>query len=92
MNDLNKKHFSENERGVSYNSYNLNSFRVVSNHHFEKNKLEKEVKLLSPRMILQSIEKCEKDDPKAKQQIKPRLLTAKLPSAFDVKYKRYVLV
>jgi hypothetical protein len=87
MNDINKKHFSENERGVSYNSYNLNSFRVVSNHHIEKNKYEKESKLLSPRMILQSVEKPDKDDFK-KQQIKPRLLTAKLPSAFDVKYKR----
>jgi len=88
MNDLNKKLFSENERGVSYNSYNLNSFRVVSNHHIEKNKLDKENKLLSPRIILQSVEKPDKDDLKSKQQIKPRLLTAKLPSAFDVKYKR----
>ena len=89
MNDLNKKNFLENEKASSYNSYNVNSFRVVSNHNYDKNKIEKE-KIISPRMILQSIEKSDREgDSKNKQLgMKPRLLTGKLPSAFDVKYKR----
>jgi hypothetical protein len=85
MNDYPKKVFVENEKG---HTYNLNSFRGNSSHTTEKVKLEKEHKIVSPRVILQSIDKTEKEDTKNKTQYKPRLLTAKLPSAFDMKYKK----
>ncbi len=86
MNDTNKKH-PDVERIYNPNSYNVNSFRVVSNHHPEKNKQEAGLKLFSPRMIFSSVEKPEKEDLKANKQYKPKLLTGKLPSAFDMKYK-----
>lgn len=84
MNDT-KKNSTENEKS----SYNINSFRGV---YTDKNR-EKEVKIhsnvLSPRLIIPSSEKNEKETERSKQSIKPRLLTGKLPSAFDVKYRRY---
>jgi hypothetical protein len=86
MNEMNKRH-SENERAYNPNSYNVNSFRVVSNAYPDKSKQEAGNKLFSPRMIFSSVEKTDKDDVKNGKQYKPKLLTGKLPSAFDMKYK-----
>jgi hypothetical protein len=86
MNEMNKRP-SENERAFNPNSYNVNSFRVVSNAYPDKSKQEGGHKLFSPRMIFSSVEKSDKDDVKNNKQYKPKLLTGKLPSAFDMKYK-----
>jgi hypothetical protein len=84
MNEFNKKNYLENDKI----NYNVNSFRGL---YTDKSKQEKEVKLqnnvLSPRVVLQSTDRNDKDTTKG--QLKPRLLTAKLPAAFDVKYRRY---
>jgi hypothetical protein len=86
MNELNRKNINEDKQ----TTYNVNSFRGM---YSDKHKLDKEIKLvgniLSPRLIFQSTEKNEKEIDKSKQMVKPRLLTGKLPSAFDMKYRRY---
>jgi hypothetical protein len=90
MNDLHKKNYLEGVSNSNSTTYNVNSFRGNSSHmNNEKSKHEKENKLMSPRLIIQSSDKPDKDcDLKSKHQVKPRLLTGKLPSAFDVRYKR----
>jgi hypothetical protein len=88
MSELYKKIYQETDKGTPHNHYNVNSFRGVTNHaHInDKNKFEKEIKVLSPRIV---VDKKEKEaDSNQKQQIKPRLLTGRLPAAFDVKYRR----
>jgi hypothetical protein len=97
MNEIQKKNLNldNNDKFTSnsvHGQYNMNSFRGYNS---DKNsKQEKEVKIISPRVILQSGEKEGNVDILKMKQLplsKPRLLTGKLPSAFDVRYRRYVL-
>ena len=73
MFDINKK---ENEK-----QYSLNSFRGF---HGDKNKFDKDLKLglQSPNNI-NSIEKADKDNG-SMFKMKPRLLTGRLPAAFNM--------
>lgn len=89
MNDINNKKNIDSERHSNINSYNKNSFRVVSNPHPDKSKHELNHKFFSPRVIFSSVDKSDKDELKLNKQYKPKLLTGKLPSAFDMKYKGY---
>ena len=89
MNDINNKKNTEGEKHLNINSYNVNSFRVVSNPHPDKNKQDVNHKFFSPRVIFSSVDKSDKEELKNNKQYKPKLLTGKLPSAFDIKFKGY---
>ena len=87
MNEQYKKLSIENEKG-NHSNYNLNSFRGNYNHgNTEKYKQEK---IMSPKLIVNNSERSDNKELelKSKQSLKPRLLTGKLPLAFDMNYKR----
>jgi hypothetical protein len=88
MYDFMKKNYLEPNQ--EKHGYNINSFRGL---YSDKNKLDKETKihhnLKSSRIGNNSSERIDKDiDQKNKRELKPRLLTGKLPAAFDVKYRK----
>ncbi len=68
-------------------TYSANSFRGNHN-HMVPGKEYGSGKIISPRLILPSAEKSDRDGDLKGKALKPRLLTGKLPSAFDVNYKR----
>lgn len=92
MHEYIRKTYLENNQEKSI--YNINSFRGINSDKTKANKEEGKISLnavnsnnvLSPRID----NKLGEGDNKRKE-VKPRLLTGKLPAAFDVKYKRYFI-
>jgi hypothetical protein len=89
MYDFMKKNYIEPNQEKP--CYNINSFRGI---YTDKNKTEKEIKIshnINSSRILptNSSEKIDKDfEQKNKRELKPRLLTGKLPAAFDMKNRK----
>jgi hypothetical protein len=97
MQEYIRKTYVENNAEKSL--YNINSFRGLQS---DKSKAEREISriplnavnsnnVISPRILPNPGDKAGETDNK-KREVKPRLLTAKLPPAFDVKYKRYISI
>ena len=73
--------FDSNKKEID-KIYNLNSFRGF---YGDKNKLDKDLKLgLQSPNIINSIDKVDKDNDRSLFKMKPRLLTGRLPAAFNV--------
>lgn len=94
MHEYIKKNYLETNQEKSL--YNINSFRGLQS---DKTKAERELNriplnninsnyMVSPRILPKSNDKLIGETENKKKEVKPRLLTAKLPAAFDVKYKK----
>lgn len=88
MHEFIRKNYVETHQEKSL--YNINSFRGLQS---DKNKLDREARaplsVISPRIIPNGgVDKVENGDARQKREMKPRLLTGKLPAAFGVKYKK----
>ena len=95
MHEYIKKNYLETNQEKSL--YNINSFRGLQS---DKTKAERELNriplnsinanhMVSPRVLPKSNDKVIIGETEnKKKEVKPRLLTAKLPAAFDVKYKK----
>lgn len=86
MNEYLRK--SSNENNEPKSAYNVNSFRgLYSDKH--KNDIKSANNVMSARLVFQSVEKSEKDsENKNKRDLKPKLLTSRLPAPFGTKYQR----
>lgn len=88
MNEYFKRNLTDNESKLTNQQYSLNSFR---GHISDKAKYEKDTKqVISPRLF--DTKDYKEGDHKLKisqnTSTKPRILTSKLPSAFDMRYRK----